>query len=128
MSSRPRRWTFRLRHIIEAVEKVQLYVDGMTLEMFLADSKTSDAVLRNLEIIGETARLVPEEVTNRYGLVPWADMRAIRNVVAHEYDRVDLGTIWSTIHTDLLPLFPCWRKSWKGSRSNPKPNKPFCSG
>ncbi len=106
MSSKPRRWKFRLRHIIEAVEKVRSYVEGMSLEEFLADSKTSDAVLRNLEIIGEAARLVPEEVTIRYNLVPWADMRAVRNVVAHEYDRVDLGTIWGTVHNDLPPLVP----------------------
>ena len=52
MSSRPRRWRFRLRHIIEAVKKIQGYVDGMFLEEFLADSRTSDATLRNVEIIG----------------------------------------------------------------------------
>ena len=106
MSSRPRRWRFRLRHIIEAVEKVRSYVEGMSLEEFLADSKTSDAVLRNLEIIGEAARLVPEEITNRYSQVPWTDMRAMRNVVAHEYDRVNLPTIWDAIHNDLPPLVP----------------------
>ena len=104
MSSRPRRWRFRLRHIIEAAEKVRYYVESMSLEEFLADSRTSDAVLRNLEIIGEAARLVPEEVTSQYSQVPWADMRALRNVVAHEYDRVDLGTIWDAIHNDLPPL------------------------
>ena len=70
MSSRPRRWRFRLRHIVEAVGRVQLYVEGMSLQEFLTDSKTSDAVLRNLEVIGEAARLVPEEVTLRYNKVP----------------------------------------------------------
>lgn len=66
MSSRPRRWRFRLRHIVEAVEKIQGYVGGMSLEEFLTDSKTSDATLRNLEIIGEAARLVPEQVAGRH--------------------------------------------------------------
>jgi uncharacterized protein with HEPN domain len=93
MSSRPRRWRFRLRHIIEAVEKIQDYVGGMSVEAFLADSKTSDATLRNLEIIGEAARLVPEQVASRHQQVPWAEKRAMRNramrnLVAHEYDRV----------------------------------------
>ena len=106
MSSRPRRWRFRLRHIIEAVERIQIYVEGMSLEEFLTDSKSSDAVLRNLEVIGEAAHLVPEEVTARYTNVPWADMRAIRNIVAHEYDRVNLPTIWETIQNDLPPLVP----------------------
>lgn len=62
--------------------------------------------MRNLEIIGEAARLVPEEVTNRSSRVPWADMRAMRNVVAHEYDRVNLLTIWGTVQNDLPPLAP----------------------
>ena len=106
MSSRPRRWKFRLRHKIEALEKVGNYVEGMSLQEFLVDSKTSDAVLRNLEIIGEAARLVPEKVTSQYSEVPWADMLALRNVVAHEYDRVNLSTIWDAIHNDLPPLVP----------------------
>ena len=93
MSSRPPRWRFRLRHVIEAVERIQDYVDGMSLEEFLADSKTSDATLRNLEIIGEAARLVPENVTSLHEHVPWGDMRAMRNVVAHEYDRVNVRTV-----------------------------------
>jgi len=110
MSSRPRRWRFRLRHIIEAVEKIQDYVGGMSLVEFLTDSKTSDATLRNPEIIGEAARLVPEQVAGRYQQVPWADMRAMRNIVAHEYDRVNLHTIWDTIQNDLPPLVPLLRQ------------------
>ena len=74
MSSRPRRWRFRLRQIIEAVGRIQGYVEGMSLEDFLADSRTSDATLRNPEIIGEAARLVPEQVTSRHGHIPWGDM------------------------------------------------------
>ena len=106
MSSRPRRWRFRLLHIIEAVERIQGYVQGMYLEEFLADSRTSDATLRNLEIIGEAARLVPEHVTLRHEQVPWADLRAMRNIVAQEYNRVNLRTIWDAIHNDLPPLVP----------------------
>ena len=111
MSSRPRRWRFRLRHIVEAIEKIQSYVAGMSLEDFLADTRTSDAVLRNLEIVGEAARLVSEEVTARYHQVPWADMRALRNIVAHEYDRVDLRIIWEAVHQDLPPLLPLLREA-----------------
>ena len=78
----------------------------MALEEFLADITTSDAVLRNLEIIGEAARRVPEHITDRYDRVPWADMRAMRNIVAHEYDRVNLLVIWNSIQQDLQPLPP----------------------
>ena len=106
MSSRSRRWRFRLHHIIEALVKIQGYADGMSLEEFLADSRTSDAILRNLEIIGEAARLIPGNVTSRHEQLPWGDMRAMRNIVAHEYDRVNLRTVWDTIHNDLPPLVP----------------------
>ena len=99
-------WRFRLRHIIEAVERIQEYIKGMSLQEFLTDSRTSDATLRNLEVIGEAARLVPEAVTARHEQVPWMDMRAMRNIVAHEYDRVDLLTVWDAIHNDLPPLVP----------------------
>ena len=110
MSSRPRRWRFRIHHIIEAVERILGYVKGMSLEEFIADSRTSDATLRNLEIIGEAARLVPEHVASLHEQVPWADMRAMRNIVAHEYDRVNLRTIWDTVHDDLPPLVPLLRQ------------------
>ena len=106
MSSRSRQWRFRRHHIIEALEKIHNYVDGMSMEGFLADSRTSDAILRNLEIIGEAARLVSDNITSRHHQIPWDDMRAMRNVVAHEYDRVNLRTYWDTIHSDLPPLFP----------------------
>lgn len=106
MSSRPRQWRLRLHLVIEAVVRIQDFVEGMSVERFLADARTSDAVLRNLEIIGEAARLVLEEITSQYDQVPWADMRAMRNIVAHEYDRVNLRIIWNSIEQDLPPLVP----------------------
>ena len=110
MSSSPRRWRFRLQHMIEAVARIQDFVEGMALEEFLADVRTSDAVLRNLEIIGEAARLVTEHITARYHQVPWSDMRAMRNIVAHEYDRVNLRVIWNSIQQDLPPLAPLFQR------------------
>ena len=76
----------------------------MSIEGLLADSRTSAAIWRNLEIIGEAARLVPDNITSRHHQIPWDDMRAMRNVVAHEYDRLNLRTVWDTIHSDLPPL------------------------
>ncbi len=71
--------------------------------MFLKDRKTSDAVVRNLEIIGETARNVPDDVAARHPGVPWKKAREMRNVLAHAYFGVDLPTVWKTIQDD-LPL------------------------
>src|SRR3972149_6412587 len=99
MSSRPRKWTFRLRHIIEATERIQEYVAGMTCAEFVADRRSVDAVLRNFMVIGEAARHIPEPVMTRHPGVPWAQMRGMRNVLAHDYDRVNLDVVWNTIQT-----------------------------
>jgi uncharacterized protein with HEPN domain len=81
----------------------------MSFSEFHADDRTIDAVLRNLEVIGEAARHVPPHVTNRYPDIPWDKMRALRNVVAHEYFGVKLSIIWETIERR-LPLLKADRK------------------
>jgi uncharacterized protein with HEPN domain len=106
MSSRPRKWKFRLRHIIEAAERIRGYVAGMTYAEFVGDQRTVDAVLHNFIVIGEATRHVPEPVKTRYGDVPWGEMWAMRNVVAHGYDRVNLQVVWKTVQEDLPPLAP----------------------
>jgi uncharacterized protein with HEPN domain len=95
-----------VRHIIEAIERIEEYTTGMTQDKFLADKKTFDAVCRNLTVIGEAARQIPEEIGSRFPDVPWAEMRAIRNILTHEYDRVDAGVVWDTLRNDLPPLIP----------------------
>ncbi|MBI2918413.1 MAG: DUF86 domain-containing protein [Chloroflexi bacterium] len=106
MSSRPRVWRLRLRHIMEAAAKIRGYSEGMTFEQFSAASMVVDAVIRNLEVIGEAARHIPLDVEEAYPQVPWADMRAMRNILAHEYESVDLSVVWDTIRNDLPPLVP----------------------
>ena len=106
MSSSQRKWKFRLRHILEAAEKIQRYTQGMSLTQFLVDERTSDAILRNFMVIGEAARHVPEGIVIAYPEVPWAKMRGLRNVVAHDYDQVQLVTIWTTLHDELPSLLP----------------------
>lgn len=97
-------WRLRLEDILEAIAKIERYTAGMTFENFGADEKTVDAVLRNLEVIGEAARHVPENVRQEFLDIPWDKMRGIRNVVIHEYFGVSLPIIWQTIKHDLPPL------------------------
>jgi len=65
-----------------------------------------DAVLRNLTVIGEAARHVPDEVVATHPDLPWSEMRDMRNIVVHEYFGVDPAIIWRTIREDLPPLVP----------------------
>ena len=102
----PRNWLFRINDILDAISAVRKYVAGITYEDFVKDRKTVDAVIRNLIIIGEAAVHIPEEICQTYHLIPWPDMRAMRNFVVHEYFGVSDKILWDTVQIDLPPLVP----------------------
>ena len=76
----------------------------MQFDEFCRDIKTQDAVIRNLEIIGEAVRHVPTHAQYAAPTVPWDLMRRMRNLLAHDYERVSLKVVWDTIMFDLPPL------------------------
>jgi uncharacterized protein with HEPN domain len=100
----PRDWRLRIEDILEAINRIDTYTRGMTHESFAGDSKTIDAVVRNLEIIGEASSHVEDAILRAAPEVPWDKMRGLRNVVAHEYFGVDVAIIWHTVRNDLPPL------------------------
>lgn len=103
----PRRdWKMRIKDILNAISAVQGYTEGMKYEVFVADRKTVDAVLRNLIVIGEAANHMPADIMSAHPDLPWQDMRDMRNFVVHEYFRVSDRIIWDTIQNDLPPLIP----------------------
>ena len=99
-----REWRLRIEDMLEAIGWIEEYIHGMDLEALLRDRKTSDAVVRNLEILGEAARNVPDDVASRYPHIPWKRAREMRNILIHAYFGVDLPTVWETIQEDLPPL------------------------
>jgi len=99
-----RLWDFRVKHILEAIERIQAYTKGLNLERFSTDQMLIDAVIRNFQVIGEAARLVPGDVQSAHPEIPWRDMQRMRHVLVHDYDRVDIEKVWLTIHEDLPPL------------------------
>ena len=78
----------------------------MTFDAFQTDDLVVDAVIRNLEIVGEATRHVPEDIQVRRSEVPWSKMRGMRNIVAHDYDAVRLDIVWDTIRNDLPVIVP----------------------
>jgi uncharacterized protein with HEPN domain len=92
--------------MLDAIKKIQAYVEGMSFRQFQSDPKTVDAVIRNFIVIGEAARSVPREITDKYPNIPWRLMGDMRNFAIHEYWGVELRTIWETIKKDLPPLIP----------------------
>lgn len=80
-----------LRDILEACQKATQFIEGMTYETFASDDKTQYAVVRALTVIGEAAKKIPKSVQNRFPDVPWKLMAGMRDIVVHEYFRVDLS-------------------------------------
>lgn len=93
-----------LRHILDSIEKIQLYLQGVSKEDFDKNSMLQDAVIRQIEIIGEAARNVSEELKGKNPEVPWLMMTGMRNKLIHEYFAVNTSIVWDTIMEDLPVL------------------------
>ncbi|MDD5450885.1 MAG: DUF86 domain-containing protein [Desulfovibrionales bacterium] len=91
-----------LKDILEAMTSIETFVEGMDFESFRADDKTSSAVIRKFEIIGEAAKKVPDEIRQDYPSVPWKEMAGMRDKLIHFYAGVDYPLVWKTI-TRRLP-------------------------
>jgi uncharacterized protein with HEPN domain len=99
MSSRD--WAFRVKDILNSIEKIETYVDGLSLAQFRKNELVLDAVIRNLEIIGEASKNMPFLIRKKYRDIPWDHMRRFRNILIHEYFGVDVKIVWNTIQNDL---------------------------
>lgn len=99
-----RDYRLRLRDIQEAAERVMRYCSGVTYEQFAQDSMRIDAVVRNLEVLSEAARALPARVLKLMPQQPWAEIKGFRNVIAHEYFRVDVRIVWETAARDIPAL------------------------
>ena len=83
-----------LEDILEAIAKIERYVGNQTLDEFLDDDMAIDAVVRNLEIIGEADRQIPKPVRARYSHIDWRRVVGFRNVAIHAYFDVDPEIVW----------------------------------
>lgn len=115
----PRRgWKLRIKDILNAINAVLTYTEGMKYETFVSDRKTVDAVMRNLIIIGEPASNVADDFLAEHPNLPWRDMRDMRNFVVHEYFGVSDKIIWDTVQNDLPPLIPQLRQLLESRQSD----------
>jgi uncharacterized protein with HEPN domain len=99
-----------LNDILENISDIKEFTSGMTRESFSIDKKTIKAVVRSLEVIGEAANKIPQNIRDSYPEIPWLEITAMRNRLIHEYFGIDLDIIWQTIKEDLEPLDRIVRK------------------
>ncbi len=98
----PRDYKVFLEDILESAEKIRKYLGGMDQAQMSADSKTLDAVVRNLEIIGEATKKLPEEVRSGHPDIDWRKIAGLRDILIHEYFGIDNEIIWDIV-TNKLP-------------------------
>lgn len=99
-----RDWKLFLTDILKCIEKIESYISGITYKEFIKDEKTKDAVVRNLEIIGEAANQVSKEIQHRYKEILWAQLIGLRHRLIHGYFVVDYDIVWEIISNELPGL------------------------
>lgn len=93
-----------LRDVRQALRRIKTYTDATTYDQFLADTKTQDAVVRNLEIIGEAVKSLSANLRAKYPEVPWKGMAGLRDRLIHGYFGVNLDIVWDIIADELPTL------------------------
>src|SRR5437868_14942419 len=100
----PRDFEFYLEDILQAIAKTRNDGAGVTRESLAQDSMRIDAVIRNLEIIGEAAKMIPESIRVEYPNVEWKKIAGLRDILAHHYFEVDLDIVWDIVQNKLPEL------------------------
>jgi len=101
-----RQWRFYLDDMISFAEKVLSYTKGFDQQCFIESGLTCDATVRNLELIGEAATHIPDEIRQNNPQIPWRIMIATRNRIIHGYLGIDNDTLWSIVPIDIPALLP----------------------
>lgn len=95
-----------LGHMLEAVHRIGAYLEGVVEQEFWRDTEKQDAVLRQLQVLGEAARKVSAALRDAHPEVPWHQIAGMRNKVVHEYFVVDLEVVWETALVDIPAIRP----------------------
>ncbi len=106
----PRSWQDRVEDILSCAQNIRDYTEGMSFDAFLDDPKTVRAVAFEFTTIGEAARAIPPEIQKKFPDVPWGKMQGIRNVLVHEYFRLDEEILWEASQKDIPPLIAALQK------------------
>ena len=93
-----------LNDMLQAVEKAEQFISGMSYDEFAHDEKTIFAVIRALEILGEASNKIPHSIQKGYEEIPWREMKGMRNKLIHDYMGVNVQVVWETVKEDFPEL------------------------
>ena len=100
----------RLRHISDAIDRLERMTAGRSFDDYVADVMLHDAVERNIERISEASRHIPAELKARAPEIPWNEVAAVGSILRHDYDGVSDNRVWSILHEDIPALKAAVRK------------------
>lgn len=95
-----------IEDILESIDKIEQYIQGLSYDDFVEKQMVVDAVIRNLEIIGEASKNIPDGIKKKYTSIPWKRMVGLRNIIAHGYFGIDPSIIWEIITKNLPETKP----------------------
>ena len=93
-----------IEHILDSINKIEMFVNGVTEKNFLDDLKLQDALVRRIEIIGEAVKNIPQEFKEDNKNIPWKDIAGMRDKLMHQYFGVDFEKVWRTVKEDIPNL------------------------
>ena len=88
----------------ESIEKIEKYIKNLSYEKFISDEKTKDAIVRNLELIGEASNQIPKEIQHRHNEIEWSQIIGLRHRLIHDYFIIDYNLVWYIVKNELSEL------------------------
>ena len=107
-----------IKDILENMRDAEEFVQGMSYAQFAADKRTFNAVVRSLEVVGEAAKNIPEEIRMKYPGVPWREMAGMRDKVIHFYFGVDREAVWIAVKERIPSFRPQIEQILRGLKSS----------
>ncbi len=99
-----RDYTLFIKDILDAIDRIEEFIGNMEYGEFIQDDKTSTAVVKKIEIIGEAIKNIPRDVRVEYRAIPWKDIVGMRNKITHNYFKIDYEIVWNVVKEKLPVL------------------------
>ena len=93
-----------IQHILDSIEKIEKFMQGVNEKDFYKDEKLQDAIVRRIEVIGEAVKNIPIGFRNKYSNIPWIKIAGMRDKLMHHYFGINLKTVWKVIEKDIPKL------------------------